>query len=530
MFLACLAAAGLCGLIASLIMSRSGEASKGFLISLVVLPMVVCTVILMVNGSVGTGIAVAGAFSLVRFRSVAGKAKDISAIFLVMTAGLACAAGYVLIALLFTMLVSLVMLLLSRLSFGEKALYELHITVPETLEFAGAFDDLIHKGLGRDTRFLCFFLDLLAMFIRAGKEHDIIAPQALALPERESGDPALRKDGRSRCPMRNVKKIMGLLWALLLFGFTAYAALDTFVIEHTYTVVEEAAPSAQVSEPYPSQEPAVEAAPTAIAEPVSATDAAPEATTSPAATTVPVSTENSYADGNVSITIQEIRVYDSTVYVADVVLSSPEYLQTAFANSVYGRNVTAKTSSIARNANAILAVNGDYYGARQSGYVIRNGVLYRDKANKSAEDLVIYQDGTFGIVNESHITAQALLDSGAWNVLSFGPALLIDGEIAVDAKDEVGRAKASNPRTAIGIMDDLHYLFVVSDGRTNSSEGLSLKELAQVLQDLGAKTAYNLDGGGSSTMVFQGRVVNNPTTNGKRITERSVSDIVCIAC
>lgn len=322
--------------------------------------------------------------------------------------------------------------------------------------------------------------------------------------------------------MRNVKKIMGLLWALLLFGFTAYAALDTFVIEHTYTVVEETVPSVQVSEPIPSQE--------SVAEPVSVTDAAPEATASPAATTVPISTENSYADGNVSITIQEIRAYDSAVYVADVVLSSPEYLQTAFANSAYGRNVTAKTSSIARNANAILAVNGDYYGARQSGYVIRNGVLYRDKANKSAEDLVIYQDGTFGIVNESQITAQALLDSGAWNVLSFGPALLIDGEIAVDAKDEVGRAKASNPRTAIGIVDDLHYLFVVSDGRTSSSEGLSLKELAQVLQDLGAKTAYNLDGGGSSTMVFQGRVVNNPTTNGKRITERSVSDIVCIAC
>ena len=81
-FLACLAAAALCGLVVSVIMGRSGEAGKGFLISLVVLPMVVCTVILMVNGSVGTGIAVAGAFSLVRFRSVAGKAKDISAIFL----------------------------------------------------------------------------------------------------------------------------------------------------------------------------------------------------------------------------------------------------------------------------------------------------------------------------------------------------------------------------------------------------------------------------------------------------------------
>ena len=101
--------------------------------------------ILMVNGSVGTGIAVAGAFSLVRFRSVAGKAKDISAIFLVMTAGLASAAGYVVIALLFTVLVSAVILVLSHLSFGQKDAFELHITVPETLQFAGAFDDLFAK-------------------------------------------------------------------------------------------------------------------------------------------------------------------------------------------------------------------------------------------------------------------------------------------------------------------------------------------------------------------------------------------------
>ena len=145
LYLLCLLFAGLCGGIAALALSRERAATRSFLISLVVLPMVVCTVILMVNGSVGTGIAVAGAFSLVRFRSVAGKAKDISAIFLVMTAGLACAAGYVLIALLFTLLVSLVMLFLSRLSFGEKTMYELHITVPETLQFAGAFDDLFTR-------------------------------------------------------------------------------------------------------------------------------------------------------------------------------------------------------------------------------------------------------------------------------------------------------------------------------------------------------------------------------------------------
>lgn len=321
--------------------------------------------------------------------------------------------------------------------------------------------------------------------------------------------------------MTKGKRIVTILWALLLFGFTVYAALDTFVIAHSYAVVE-------------AQDTEIESTPSIAA---TVTETGTDAlsldagnTAVPTAEAKIVSTENSYSDSNVTITIQEMRAYDSTIYVADVVLSSPEYLQTAFANSTFGRNVTARTSSIAENANAVLAINGDYYGARQSGYVIRNGVIYRSKANRNAEDLVIYQDGSFGIINESEISAQALLDNGAWNVLSFGPALLIDGEIAVSSGEEVGRAMASNPRTAIGIVDDLHYLFVVSDGRTNASEGLSLRELAQVLEELGAKTAYNLDGGGSSTMVFQGQVVNNPTSNGKRITERSVSDIVCITC
>ena len=291
--------------------------------------------------------------------------------------------------------------------------------------------------------------------------------------------------------MRKGKQIFSIVWALLLFGFTVYAALDTFVIRHAYTVVEAESPAEQTAEA------TAESTPPATVIQASIAEATPEATAAPTEAAQVISTANSYSDGNVIISISEVRAYDSTVYVADVVLASPEYLQTAFANSTYGRNVTAKTSSIAENANAVLAINGDYYGARQSGYVIRNGVIYRSTANRNAEDLVIYRDGSFGIVNESQISAQAM---------------------------------ASNPRTAIGIVDDLHYLFVVSDGRTNASEGLSLRELAQVLKELGAKTAYNLDGGGSSTMVFQGQVVNNPTSNGKRITERSVSDIVCITC
>lgn len=234
-----------------------------------------------------------------------------------------------------------------------------------------------------------------------------------------------------------------------------------------------------------------------------------------------------YEDGNISITLTEYTVQDTAVYVADVKLSSAQYLKTAFAEETYGKNITDETSDIAEGAGAILAVNGDYYGAQESGYVIRNGVVYRETAS-DAELLCIYADGSMQIADQSAVSAQELVDNGVWQAFSFGPALLTDGEIAVTENEETGKAKASNPRTAIGVVDDLHYLFVVSDGRTDASEGLSLYELASFLQQLGAETAYNLDGGGSSTMVFQGEVINNPTTSGNSIKERKVSDIVYI--
>lgn len=243
--------------------------------------------------------------------------------------------------------------------------------------------------------------------------------------------------------------------------------------------------------------------------------------------TSPVITENSYKDENISITIDTFRVSDTTVYVADIQVSSEEYLRTALAKGVYGRNVTATTSDTAESVGAILAINGDYYGSQQKGYVIRNGVLYRNTSD-GGEDLVIYKDGSFGIINEKEVSAEQLLADGAQQVLSFGPALVEDGQISVGKNDEVGKAMASNPRTAIGIISEGHYLFVVSDGRTSASDGLSVYELAQIMQQLGAKTAYNLDGGGSSTLYFNGEVINNPTTSGRNTSERKVSDIVYI--
>ena len=240
-------------------------------------------------------------------------------------------------------------------------------------------------------------------------------------------------------------------------------------------------------------------------------------------------TDTSYSDDNIQVTLTEKTVENTQVYIADITVSSADYLKTAFAQNTYGTNVTAKTSVTAANNNAILAVNGDYYGANSTGYVIRNGVVYRDtvREDSSNGDLAIYKDGSFKIIYEDEISADQLVKDGVVNLLAFGPSLVENGEIMVDTNSEVGRSMASNPRTAIGIIDENYYIIVVSDGRTSESEGLSLYQLAEVMKSYGVKTAYNLDGGGSSTLYFNGQVINKPTTNGT-ISERAVSDIVYI--
>ncbi len=144
-FFICIGAALLCGIISAFCASVKSTVTKSFVVALIVLPMIVCTVITMVNGSVGTGVAVMGAFSLVRFRSVPGKAKDIVSIFLSMTAGLACATGLVAVAVLFTVVTGAVMLALSFIPLGDDKTMELQITVPESLCFTDEFEDIFKE-------------------------------------------------------------------------------------------------------------------------------------------------------------------------------------------------------------------------------------------------------------------------------------------------------------------------------------------------------------------------------------------------
>ena len=312
-------------------------------------------------------------------------------------------------------------------------------------------------------------------------------------------------------------------FAVLLTAFTGYVALDTFLLPHT---VQTDAGTANLSL-FAEESSASAAVPLWQSRTEDSTGTQTETQTSAAAAEpAPVSDGSSYSDAHMQITLTEYREYDTSIYVADIQLDSAEYLKTAFADNRFGKNITEKTSVIAAQNNAVLAVNGDFYGTQERGIVIRNGVLYRETPG-SADLFCIYADGTAKSWSAGKKTAQELLDEGVWQAFSFGPALLSDGQITVGVNEEVGRAMASNPRTAIGMISPLHYVFAVSDGRTAASAGLSLSQLAAFMQSLGVQEAYNLDGGGSSTMVFQGSIVNNPTTTG-RTRERSVSDIVYI--
>lgn len=148
-FILCVAVALVIGLVLAGVYTYRTRYTKSFLVTLAMLPAIVCVVIMMVNDNVGAGVAVAGAFSLVRFRSVPGTAKEIGAIFLAMCAGLIAGMGYLGYALLFTLVMGGITLLYNRFDFGSKKNQEcykvLHITVPEDLDYTGAFDEVLDK-------------------------------------------------------------------------------------------------------------------------------------------------------------------------------------------------------------------------------------------------------------------------------------------------------------------------------------------------------------------------------------------------
>lgn len=233
-------------------------------------------------------------------------------------------------------------------------------------------------------------------------------------------------------------------------------------------------------------------------------------------------TENSYTSPDISITVDEVKEDNLTYYVADIYVRDIDCFRTALAGDTYGSGFRDSIEDMAVLNNALLAVNGDYYGNTNEGVVIRNGVIYR--ANPTDCDVcVLYYDGSMKVMPGSSFSVEEAVEDGAWQAWTFGPALLDANGDPITAFASTNRIINANPRTAIGYYEPGHYCLVVVDGRGESS-GISLSRLSRLFDQLGCTAAYNLDGGNSSIMVWGNEVINNPSGGG-----RESSDALLIA-
>ena len=316
----------------------------------------------------------------------------------------------------------------------------------------------------------------------------------------------------------------------LLIGGTAYTLANRYLIEH----VEVANVSGSASSsPTKNASAQLEEAEISAS---STENNLLEAESDSAVMDAIIADEWNYQSASLSIRVRQVAEGSGankvTYYIADVTLSDATQLASAFADDSFGRNIIEYTSVIAEQNDAIFAINGDYYGFRTDGIIIRNGTVYRDIPARIG--LAFYRDGSMLIYDETQTSAEELVENGVWNTLSFGPALLQNSDIvenlgSIEIDNNLGNRsiQGSNPRTGVGIISANHFVFIVVDGRSQGySRGLTLDEFALLFQILGCTDAYNLDGGGSSTMYFHGRVVNNPLGRGQ---ERGTSDILFIA-
>ena len=243
-------------------------------------------------------------------------------------------------------------------------------------------------------------------------------------------------------------------------------------------------------------------------------------------------TENGYRDETIIVEMEQKRMFDSDVFIAYVKIATPSQLRTAIAGTKLSSSRTNKTTVISSAYIAIVAINGDFYSDsdRQGGHIVRQGQVLRERVSNNFDLMFIDELGDLHIFpkgKEAQTNAVAAFKSEheIVNGFCFGPGLVIDGE-KPDDLDDYGwfDSDDKNPRAAIGQVDMLTYVLVAVNGRTDESVGVTMDEFGQIMLDLGCTQAYNLDGGNSATMAFNGSVFNAKATK-----ERDVSDIIYFA-
>lgn len=322
--------------------------------------------------------------------------------------------------------------------------------------------------------------------------------------------------------------------ALLLFALPHHVIAHEEVavgIRSSRTITQNTATAEPVMTPVPATaEPVAATQSAAVSEPVVTPEPTPEPT--PVPTDAPGSfrirfsdkftdggvkvTDSLFQNENVNITFSTIRYGGADCHIADIYVADISCFATCLAKDTYGKGYSESCKSMAKRNDSLVLLSGDFYGARSDGVVIRNGMLYRNK--RSSRDIaVLYWDGTMKTFSPKGFKAETEMANGAYQAWNFGPMLLDEnGQPMTRFNSDVSR---SNPRSAIGCIEPGHYCFVMVDGRSRKSDGLELKELSQLMFELGCTSAYNLDGGQSAVMVRGAETLGKPVKGGRKISD-----------
>lgn len=228
-----------------------------------------------------------------------------------------------------------------------------------------------------------------------------------------------------------------------------------------------------------------------------------------------------YVSRDVSVTVSSDVREGYVYYVADVYVQHVESIRAAFAGGEYqgGRDFTQQ---IAAENGAVLAINGDGYSSQKVGPMLRNGVWYRDSLNRDSDLCVLYRNGELVTYAADSVSLEALEQGEAYQIWTGGPRLLDETGAPMNSFNGEKTLASHSARTAIGYYEPGHYCFVVVDGTLNpDSSGATIRQLAELLSELGCKQAYALSGGNSSVMATQTKVLNTALDGG-----RTISDIV----
>jgi len=231
-----------------------------------------------------------------------------------------------------------------------------------------------------------------------------------------------------------------------------------------------------------------------------------------------VADDNSYKSHDLNITVTQMQVGSSVAYVADVYMRYYDNLMSDVINGDWSdrsQQAIADMTTLAEKDKAVLAVNGDFIAQRDTGMVVRGGQVRR--AVVKSDVGCYYCDGTFRSIAKADFDMQTELSNYLYHTMTFGPILVQNGVAGTNIPTSVASA---NPRTGFGYFEPGHYAFVVVDGRQEGySVGLTIDEFAAFMASLGCQEAYNLDGGASSVMYFNGKIINRQSG------VRGVSDI-----